>query len=74
MNTKKQNQYLFTYNIYHDNKLKKTFEHQPNDLCIFGYMLRVQSNSINHAIKYEGWKVEIINEETNSIEYMKSYF
>lgn len=65
---------MYTYKIYHDNELKKTFENQQNDICIFGYMLRAQSNSINHAIKYEGWKVEIINEETNKIEYLKPYF
>jgi len=65
---------MYTFIIYHDNEIKKTFENQPNDLCIFGYMLRAQSNSINHALKYEGWKIEIINEETGETEKMKPYF
>ena len=74
MNTTEKKETLFTYKVYRDNELKKTFEHQTSDLCIFKYMLMAQSNSIHHAIKYEGWKIEIINEETNSIEYMKPYF
>lgn len=65
---------MYTYKIYHDKELKKTFENQPNDICIFGYMLRAQSNSINHALKYEGWKIEIINEGTGETEIMKPYF
>lgn len=65
---------MYTYKIYHDNKLQKTFENQPNDICIFGYMLRAQSNSINHALKYEGWRIEITNEETGETEKMKPYF
>lgn len=65
---------MYTYKIYQDNQLKKTFENQPNDLCIFGYMLKAQSNSINHALKYEGWKIEIINEGTGKTELMKPYF
>lgn len=65
---------MYTYKIYRDNELLKTFENQQNDICIFGYMLRIQSNSINHALKYEGYKIEITDEETGKTEKMKPYF
>ena len=62
-----------TYNIFQDGELKKTFENQLNDMNVLGYMLRAQSNSMDHALKYEGWKIEIINQETNEKEYMKPW-
>ena len=65
---------LFTYNIYQDNKLLKTFENEQTDAKMFGYMLRIQSNSINHAIKYEGYKVEIIDQQTGEKHILKPYF
>lgn len=67
-------QTLYTYNIYQDNELKKTFENEPDDSKMFGYMLRSQGNSINYAIKYGGYKIEIINQTTNEKEIMKPYF
>jgi hypothetical protein len=64
---------FYTYKIYQNNELKKTFEDQVNDLKVLGYMLSAQSNSMDHALKYEGWKIEIINQETNEKEYMKPW-
>lgn len=37
-----------------------------------GWLLRNQSNSTSHAIKYEGYKVEVIDEETNESYFWKS--
>jgi hypothetical protein len=65
---------MYTYKIYHNNELKKTFENEKNDFCVFGYMLKAQSNSVSHAIIYEGWKVEIINEDTKEIKYLQAYY
>ena len=54
---------MITINIYHDNKLEKTFENQENDFNAFKWMLNHQGQSIDWAIKYEGWKVEVIDEK-----------
>jgi hypothetical protein len=37
-------------------------------------MLRAQGQSIHHALKFEGWKVEQINEQTKESEFWKPYF
>ena len=59
--------------ISQDNEVKHTFENQPDDTKAFGWMLRNQGASIGRAIKYEGWKVEQINEQTNESEFWKGY-
>ena len=55
----------FTFIISQDGKEYKTLTNQPIDVVLYGEMLRAQGNSINHAIRYEGWKIEMINEQTN---------
>lgn len=59
--------------ISKDGEIKKIFENQTTDSAAFGYMLRAQSQSVNHALKYEGWKVEQINEQTGKSEFWKPY-
>lgn len=63
----------FTIRIYHDGDLKKEFTGQTSDTNAFGYLLKAQGNSVNHALKYEGWKVEQINEQTGKSEFWKPY-
>ena len=62
---------MITVNIYKDNQILKTFEHENSDFCALKWLLNHQSNSCSHAIKYEGYKVELIDEETNEKEYWK---
>ena len=64
---------MYTLRIFRDNELRKEFKHEKNDFAAFKYLLDHQSNSINHAIKYEGWKVEIEDEETGEKDYYKPY-
>ena len=52
-------QTFLTLRIYHNDKLQKEFVDQKTGFAAFKYMLDHQSSSIDHAIKYEGWKVEI---------------
>lgn len=59
--------------IYQDGEIKKTFENQNNDSNAFGWMLRNQHNSIDYALRYGGWKVEQINEQTGKSEFWKYY-
>jgi hypothetical protein len=63
----------YTFKIYQDNELKKEFNGQKNDFEAFKWLLNNQGQSINHAIKYEGWKVEEINETTKESEFWKPY-
>lgn len=60
---------MLTIIITQDNKELKRFENQESDIKALGWLLRNQSNSTSHAIKYEGYKVEVINQETK-----ESYF
>ena len=62
-----------TVRIYHNNELKTTFTDQESDMCALGYLLRVQSNSTDHAIRYEGWKVELTDQDTGEVECWKPY-
>jgi len=64
---------MLTINIYHNNELQKTFANQETDLKALSYLQRSQSHSTDWAIRYEGWKVEYINEETGEKELLKPY-
>lgn len=64
---------MITVKIYHDNELKKTFTDQHSDACALGYLHMAQGNSADHAIRYEGWKVELTDQDTGEIEYWKPY-
>jgi hypothetical protein len=54
----------FTVNIYQENVLRKTFSEQKSDIEAFGYLINKQHNSINRALRFDGWEVEVINEQT----------
>lgn len=62
-----QTNFLYTYNVYHDGELQASFTDQPNDMKAFGYVLDHQSASVHHALRYEGWKIEIIDQATGQI-------
>lgn len=62
---------MITINIYKDNKVVKTFENEYSDFCALKWLLNHQSNSTDWALKYEGYKVEIIDQETKEIEFWK---
>lgn len=64
---------MYTYKIYQDGKIKAEITGQENDFKAFKYLLDNQSASTNYALKWGGWKVEIINEETGEITQMKHY-
>lgn len=66
-------QTFLTLRIYHNDKLQKEFVDQKTDFAAFKYMLDHQSCSIDHAIKYEGWKVEIKDQYTGEISYYENY-
>lgn len=60
---------MVTFKIYKDNKLIKEFNNQESDLNVLRFMLSYQSQSMHYALKYEGYKVEQIDEQTK-----KSHF
>ncbi len=64
---------MLTVRIYRDNELKQTFVDQTSDACALGYLHRAQGNSADHAIRYEGWKVEVIDQDTGEAEFWKPY-
>lgn len=62
---------LLTLNIYKDGELLKTFKGQKTDTPALGEMHRQTGCSSSHAIKYEGYKVEVIGEETGEKYFWK---
>jgi hypothetical protein len=60
---------MYTLNIYQNNELKKTFKDQKTDFKAFKFLLDNQSQSTSYAIKYGGWKVEIINQKTKEVSF-----
>ena len=67
----KTNKAMITVKIYKDNELKKEFNKQETDFCAFKWLLDNQGQSCSWAIKHEGWKVELIDEDTNEAELWK---
>lgn len=63
----------FTIIISKDGEVKKTFTGEKNDFAAFAWLLRNQGQSTSWAVKYGGWKVEIINEQTGEKDYYKPY-
>lgn len=63
---------MFTFKIYKDNKIIKEFNNQNSDFCVLKFILNYQSNSMHHALKYEGYKVEEINQITKISHFWKS--
>lgn len=64
---------MLTIKIYHKRELKETFTDQVSDLCALRYLHMAQSNSADHAIRYEGWEVELTDQETGEVEYWRPY-
>lgn len=61
---------MYTLIISQDNETKKVFTGQESDSKAFGWLLNNQGNSITHAVKYEGWDVEQIDESNgNRVRY-----
>ena len=58
---------MYTYKIYQDEKLVKEFNNQSSDSNVFGWLLRNQGQSVSWALKHGGWRVDVINEETNEL-------
>lgn len=55
---------MYTYIIYQDNKEVKRFENQESDFPTLKYIQSHQSQSLDYALKWGGWNVEEINEDT----------
>jgi hypothetical protein len=58
---------LYTFKYYKDGELKHTDVNQKSDICVFKYMHKAQSQSIDWATKHGGWKIECINQTTNQL-------
>jgi hypothetical protein len=61
----------YTFRISLDGIQKAVFNNCTNDFQVCKYLLNAQGNSMSHAIKYEGWKVEEINEQTFETSFWK---
>ena len=59
----------FKLEIFKDNVLQETFANEKSDFKAFKYLLDHQSQSIDWAVRYDGWDVKITNEQTNEINY-----
>lgn len=59
--------------ISQDGKELKVFEHQDNDFEPFRWLLMHQGQSTNYALKYGGFKVEAIDEESGESEFWNPY-
>ena len=55
---------MITVKVLRDGEVIKEFKNQTNDFEGFKYLLDHQSASTHHAVKYEGWNVIGIDEET----------
>ena len=63
----------YTYKVYQDNELKKEFNQQKGDFEPFKYLLNNQGQSTDWALRWGGWKVEEINEQTGQSNFWKPY-
>ena len=63
----------YTFKIYQNGKLKKEFNEQESDQKAFAYLLRSQGQSTDWALRFGGWKVEQINEQTEESEFWIPY-
>ncbi len=59
--------------ISRDGKVIETLEGQKSDSKAFGRMLSLQSQSVDYALRYGGWRVEQIDEQTGDSELWKPY-
>ena len=63
----------YTLIIKQDGELKKKFTGQKSDFEAFKYLLNHQGQSTDWALKYGGWSVEIVNEQTKESAFYKPY-
>jgi len=61
----------YTIQIFRDNVLLKTFMNEKSDFCALKWMLNNNSSSCDWALKYEGYKVKITNEQTSEVTFWK---
>jgi hypothetical protein len=55
---------MYTYFVFQDKQLKRKIENQDTDMEVFKYLLRAQSQSTQWALKYGGWYVEVLDQDT----------
>ena len=55
---------MLKFIIYKDDEKAEVFEHQEDSSNPFRWLLNHQGQSIHYALKYGGYKVEQIDEET----------
>lgn len=60
---------MYTFKIYRDNEIQTELNNQETDFKAFKYLLTHQGQSTSWALKWGGWKVEQINEETKEISF-----
>ncbi len=58
-----------TFIVYQDNKEIKRFENQETDIKPLIFIQRHQGQSLSYALKYSGYKVEEIDEDTKVSKY-----
>lgn len=63
----------FTFKIYKDGNVVKEFTKQVGDFEPFKWLLRNQGQSTNYALKYGGYKVEEINEQSKESKFWNPY-
>jgi hypothetical protein len=59
--------------IYKDDNEVKRFENEETDFCALRWLLNNQGQSTDYAIRYGGYKVEIIDNKTGLSEFWKPY-
>lgn len=57
----------FCYKIYKDSEQINQFDNQSNDLCVFKFLHKDQSQSISYALEHEGYVVDIICNNTGKL-------
>ena len=63
----------YTLKIYQDKELKKEFTGSRDGGEAFGWLLRNQHLSVDSALRWGGWKVEQINEQTKEMRVMERF-
>ena len=63
---------MFNYYIFKDGKLLEILKNLPTDEKLFGYLLSCQGQSIDYALKYGGYLVEVENIETKKVTNYKN--
>jgi hypothetical protein len=58
---------MFSYFIFQDNQIKKVLRNQASDVNVYGTMHKLTSCSVQHALTYEGYKIEVLNHENNKV-------